>query len=105
MAAFGDADFFNVPISIDGRFLFIADGAVSPYVRGGVSYNIASGDYVDSSSVGFLGGVGVEFLRDRAVGFGFEISYDTSEVDLDDWKGGTESVQPRGFMVSVFAVF
>jgi len=55
---------------------------------------LASGEYVKSSSSGFFGGVGVEFLRKRRVGFGFEISVDTAE-----------NIKPAGVMISVFAVF
>jgi hypothetical protein len=70
---------------------------------------LASGEYVKSSSSGFFGGVGVEFLRKRRVGFGLEISVDTAEIELEKvinyYESTTENVKPAGVMISVFAVF
>jgi len=101
-----EADFFNLPINVNARYSFIPKNNISPYVRAGASYNIASGDYVDSSKIGFLGAVGVEFSRKSAVGYGFEVGYDSSEIEFDDFKkGGTKDIKPINWWASIFVVF
>jgi hypothetical protein len=95
-----------IPIGADVRYTFLRDKSVSPYLRVGVRYPIITGDFLDSSRPGPFGAVGVEIWRKKAVGFGFEIGYDASEVTV---KGPTSSptknVTFAGFMVSAFAVF
>lgn len=109
-----DADFFNVPVNLNIRYSFLPKKNISPYVRGGVSYNIASGDYVESSSVGFLGALGIEFSRNRAVGWGFEVGYDSSEIEFNRYytygyyhwyEGGTKDIKPIEWWASIFVVF
>jgi hypothetical protein len=104
-----DKDFFNVPLNINLRYSFIPKGNISPYVRGGVSYNIVSGDYVDKSKPGPFGAVGVEFLRKKPVGFGFEVGYDGSTIEFDDFNSssteGTKNIKPIGVFASIFAIF
>lgn len=80
--------------------------SISPYVRVGGRKHLASGDYVEGTTAGFFGGIGLEFLRDRRVGIGMEISYDASEVELERVRhNDTEDVKPCELMVSVFVVF
>jgi len=104
-----DYDFFNLPVNMNVRFTPFPKADVSPYIRGGVSYNLASGDFVESSKAGLFGALGIEFLRTKYVGFGFEASYDTSEIELKKYKTSTkysyENVKPLSFMVSFFMVF
>ncbi len=104
----GDADLFNLPVNVNGRYTFKPKGTVSPYVRAGISTHLASGDYVESSKPGFFGAVGVEFLKDKMVSMGVEVGYDTSELEMEDTSfrgGGTEDIQPLAFMINLFAVF
>ncbi|MFQ5901459.1 MAG: hypothetical protein ACE5IH_07885 [Thermodesulfobacteriota bacterium] len=106
MLIYGDADFFNIPINLNGGYTFFPSANTSPYVRGGIMYHIASGDYVEGTTPGFFGGIGVEFLRNRRVGFGIEIAYDTSEIELEKKVNNTtEDIQPIGLMVNIFAIF
>jgi hypothetical protein len=104
-----DKDFFNVPINMNLRYSFIPKGDISPYVRGGISYNIASGDYRDKSKPGPFGAVGVEFSRKKPVGFGFEVGYDASTITFDDLNSNstdaTKDIKPIGFFASIFAIF
>lgn len=104
-----DYDFFNLPVNMNVRFTPIPKADVSPYIRGGVSYNLASGDFVEKSKAGLFGAFGIEFLRTKHVGFGLEASYDTSEIELRKYKTSTnysyENVKPLSFMVSFFMVF
>jgi len=101
-----------LPISADVRYKFLKKSNISPYVRAGLAYNIVGGDYVDSSKAGFLGGIGIEFLQQRRVGFGFEVTYNTSEIEMERYSGNewsyrldrTEKISPE-VMVSVFVIF
>jgi len=114
MLIIGDTDFFDLPIKLDFRYTIIPRANISPYVRVGGSYHLASGEYVEGSSPGIFGGVGVEFLRNQAVSIGLEISYDTAEIELEKMQGSsysyyygytTEKIEPCGLMISLFAVF
>jgi len=95
-----------VPVGLDLRYTFLRDKNVSPYVRAGFRYPIVSGDYFDSSTPGFFGAVGVEFLRTKRTQFGLEVAYDTSEVTVEgpDYPY-SKDVQPYQFMVSLFVTF
>ena len=106
MMIYGDTDFFAVPVGLDARYTFIPEASVSPYVRVGGRTHLASGDYVEGTTPGFFGAIGLEFLRDRRVSIGAEISTDASEIELERLEhNDTEDVQPCELMVSVFVVF
>lgn len=107
MMIFGDVDFFNLPVNVNMRYAFASTTAFSPYIRAGLSYNLASGDYVEDKSAGLIGAVGIEFLRNKRVHFGFEFAYDTSEIEFEDLSSadGTDELRPCGFTASIFAVF
>lgn len=107
-----EADFFDFPLGLDFRYTPLARRPVSPYIRAGVRYHAANGDFVKDSTPGFLGGIGIEFARKRVVGFGMEIAYDSSEIELEKLRkqGNTlirsrEVVRPYGLMASIFIVF
>lgn len=105
-AIIGDASFVDFPLGLDVRYAFVPSANVSPYARAGVRYHFASGDYVKGSTPGFLGGIGVEFARKKPVGFGFEISYDSAEIEIERVRtNSTENIRPYGLTVSIFAVF
>ncbi len=105
----GDVDFFNLPVNFCLRYAFMQNSNTSLYLRAGASHNLASGDYVEDANIGFVGAIGMEFMRKRAVGLGFEVGYDNSTIELEDRTTAdpfdTEEFEPVGFMVSVFAVF
>lgn len=106
MMIIGDASFFNLPVGVDARYIFIPDASMSPYVRAGFKYNLAGGDYVESSTPGLLAGVGLEFMRTRRVGFGFELAYDTSEIEFEDVAHrNTTKIKPVALTLSGFAIF
>ncbi len=106
---YGDADFFNLPINACVRYTLKPKSNASIYFRGGLSYNISSGDYVENSNIGLVGAVGVELMRNRAVGLGFEIGYDSASIKLEHRTtlnpSDTEDYKPVGLMISIFAVF
>ena len=100
------SDLFALPVGLDLRYTLIPDGNISPYIRAGGRYYIVDGEYVEGSTPGFFGGIGVEFLRKKVIGFGTEVSYDSSKIELKRVRtNSTEKVQPGKFMASIFAVF
>jgi hypothetical protein len=98
---------FNVivPMGLDARYTFFRDKTVSPYVRAGFRYPVVSGDFLDNAQIGPFGAVGVEIWRNKAVGLGFEVAYDGSEVDVVGTAGYKKTLKPNEFLVSAFAVF
>ena len=110
MAIMGDRIFFDIPIGLDFRYTFIPTANASPYIRAGGRSHSASGDYVEGTTPGFFGGIGIEFLRDKRVNMGIEISYDASEIELEKkeryrYTSTTEKIQPFGLMLSIFVIF
>lgn len=102
-----DADFFNLPINANCRYTFMPDGNVSPYVKAGISYNISSGDYKEGSDPGFFAAAGIEWMRNRKVGIGVEVAYDSSQIEFERlyYPYGTEKIKPGGFTLTISAVF
>jgi hypothetical protein len=96
---------YLIPVGADLRYTLFRDRSVSPYARVGFRYPIVGGDYLEDSSPGIFGALGVEFYRNKKVGFGIEFGYDTSEVDVSVGGGVTETVKPCEFMISIFALF
>ena len=100
-----------IPIGADIRYTFFRKSDISPYIKAGFRYPIASGDYLDSKSAGLFGGAGVEFLRTRKISLGIEVSYDDSKIKVKSGATGArpgtsdQEVTPCGFMVGVYAVF
>jgi len=93
-----------VPLGLDVRYTFLRKREISPYVRAGFRYPVAGGDFIDSSTIGGFGAVGVEFQRQKRISFGLEAAYDSSQVKI---KGGAFSRDVRPFQVtiSLFALF
>lgn len=108
----GDLELFNFSVSADVRYKLFSKSNISLYGRAGIAYNIISGDYVDSSSPGFIGGVGIEFNQQSAVGWGIEVSYNTSEIKMEKYRrsgwshrlDGTEEINPE-MQISIFIIF
>lgn len=96
-----DIPYWGVPVALTYGFTFIPRASVSPYARIGFKYHVAGGDWLDKSTPGVFAAAGVEFLRKKAVGVGFEIGYDGAEVEFED---GTEFT-PGEVLVSLRAIF
>jgi len=104
--ATGDASFYLIPVGADVRYTFMRDKAVSPYVRAGIQYIFAGGDFVDSSGVGFYGKVGLEFKHSSRVSWGLEAGYSSTGVDVLAGGGhDTKTVKPYEFTAGVFVRF
>lgn len=103
---YGDADHWQLPVSANIGYVVGPDNPVSFYVRGGLSYHFADGDYYDDSNLGFVGAVGLEFLESSHFRMGLEAAYDSAEVDIENWRtGGTEGIKAAEFSVGLFLLF
>ena len=105
-----DVYFFNVPINANIGFTLFPKGSVAPYVRAGVMYHLAAGDYVEDVSPGFFAGIGVEFMRNRKVSLGLEVAIDTSEIEFQRYSSTSssityEDIKPYDVMISIYAAF
>lgn len=101
-----DYDHWQVPLSACVGYVFGPDNPVSFYVRAGLSYHLADGDFYDGSNLGFIGAAGLEFLRRDNIILGVEAAYDSAEVDIDDLRnGGTEGIKAAEFSVGMFVTF
>jgi hypothetical protein len=106
MMASGDIDLVNIPVNIHGRYYFVPESNFSPYLKAGLSYNIASGDYVEGSQLGVFGGVGLEFYRSNSLSWGLEAIFDTSSIEFERTaRNSTRNVKPIAFKVGVFIIF
>jgi outer membrane protein W len=102
-------DMYNMPVNVSLRYIFLPKKDITPYLRTGLSYNIAGGDFVQGKGVGFVGGIGVDFLRSKKVSFGLEVAYDSSEIKLEKKNtplpSTTKKVRPSELVVSLYALF
>jgi len=111
--AFGDMEYWDIPLNIDLKGKLVTGSAVTPFLIAGLRYHITDGDYVESSSIGFLFGGGVEFKVNEATTFGLEIAYDASEIEYVKYSGynyygykrSVENIKPSELMITLFALF
>ena len=110
----GDADAILLPVNASLRYAILPWAKITPYVRCGLSHIIASGDYIEGSSPGFVIAGGVEFMRHKRVGLGVEIGLDYASVEMEDQEerrrtGGdpdaTDDIEAVGLTVSIQAIF
>lgn len=103
VVGYGDADFYVVPLQADVRYFILPTRDISPYVRAGIAYSIAGGDFISGGSPGFVAGGGVEFMRNKKFGFGAEVVYNSSEVNVDATLSGPErEIKTHEITASIF---
>ena len=80
----GAVDYLDIPLNITAGYTFLKNNRVRPYVRGGISYHIMSGDYIlDKAGMGILGAAGLKIrIHGRFAAF-VELSYDTAEATFE----------------------
>lgn len=107
-----DVHFYDVPLNLTVGYTFLPTSDISPYVRAGLVYHIAGGDYVEDIRPGVLGAVGIEFFRNRRVGCGIEFGFDTSKIEFERFTSrngfiqtGTDRFEPYKFIITGYAVF
>jgi len=109
----GDVKHFELPISGTVGYLFMPDQNQSPYVKAGIVYHIASGDFYESSTPGLLLAGGFDFARRSPLSATVQLSFDTSKVELDilcapgqaNCTAGTEKFRSYETVVSFFLKF
>lgn len=100
---------FVLPLKIDFRYTIMPQNTTAAYFRFGPSYHVSNGSkFVNDEGPGFFVGTGVEFLRNRKLGFGFEISYDSAEVESVRrirFYTSKEEIKPCEFLFSLYFVY
>jgi hypothetical protein len=100
----GDADFYVLPVGIEGRYTFMRESTVSPYVRAGVQYAFAGGDFIDTAGAGVYVKAGLEYGHSSRFGWGLEAGYSSTPVEVEPGGGeGSEDAHPYNFTIGIFA--
>lgn len=103
--------YFAFPLVVYYGQVFAPKKAASPYVKIGYSLPVAFGDQVDDASGGLFAAFGMEFMRRKVVGFGFEFAIDESKVRFEPSYGifgnlvPAQEIKPFGFTASFKIVF
>ena len=111
MIIMGDATHWEVPLSLTLGYTLFPDKAISPYIRVGPSYHVAGGDFYDSSDLGVVAAVGVEFLQNEHFRFGVEGAYDSATTNIKTRNGpfggveGTRGIKTAEFSIGLFFQF
>lgn len=103
MFIYGDVHFFNIPVSLDLKYLFNPKATNSFYIRAGLKYNIAFGDEIKQRNIGPFGGIGYQFSR-----YAVEVAYDISSITFGEDFGfysNQEKIKPSALMISLFVLF
>lgn len=97
---------YVIPVSADLRYFFNKTGVFVPYLRAGLAYSIAGGDYIGPGSPGLVAAVGTYIGEKRGFKLGLELGYDSSTVKI---KSGyihhAENVRPTEYSFRIFAAF
>jgi hypothetical protein len=86
----GDAHHVEVPVNMTIGYSFFSDANYSPYLKTGISYHIASGDYLADSTPGFYGGLGIEIFNQKRIHLGIEAAYDAAVIKTENQPGSRE---------------
>lgn len=76
--------FLNVPLHVDVRYFVSLGSEFTAYLRAGIRYNLAFGEYVEGSDPGVIAGIGVLIDWNEGTKVGFEFTDDASEVEIRD---------------------
>jgi hypothetical protein len=109
----GDVKHFELPINGTVGYAFLPDEQATPYVKSGIVYHIASGDFYESSTAGLLVAGGLDFARRSKISGAVEVSFDASKIELDilcapgqaNCTAGTEKFRSYETVVSFFVKF
>lgn len=103
--------YFAFPLVFYYEQIFVPKKSVSPYVKIGYSFPVAFGDEVNDKTGGLFAAFGMEFMRRKIVGLGFELAVDRSKVTLGPAFGifgnpvPAQEIEPFGFTASFKIVF
>ncbi len=102
---FGDVSYSAIPLSVTIGYDTNPNSGTNFYVRGGASVVFLSADNTDdSSAVGGVAALGIEFGGGNAVQFFMELAYDSSEFTFNG-RNGEEKMSPQEIMFTVGARF
>jgi hypothetical protein len=102
----GDVSFTIVPVGIDGRFVVGHTDGMNTYIRAGIEKAIANGDFVSSSSVGGVIGIGFDFSPPRRNGLNVELTLHSTPVDVRGTSGQPDvRARPYKGTISVGYIF
>lgn len=105
-AIIADEIFINMPLHVDVRYFFSLQSEFNAYVRAGVRYNLAFGEYVEGSKPGSIAGIGLLYQWNDNVQIGFEFIKDSSEIEYRDLANNrTESINLNQSIFSLVFVF
>jgi outer membrane protein W len=97
---------YVIPVSADVRFFFDTLGVFVPYLRAGLAYSIAGGDYIGSGSPGLVAAVGTYIGEKHGFKLGLELGYDSSTVKVKSgYLHQAANVRPTQYCFRVFAAF
>jgi hypothetical protein len=101
----GDYFDWDMPVGLTAGYVLFSGESISPYLRGGIRYHIAGGDFHDHSSPGLYVAGGVNFFANKVAKLQFEIAYDDATVEYEDFAGSKKKIKPGGWLVSIRAAF
>ena len=107
--------FYALPVDVNAGYT-LQNGI---FFRGGLSFALATGDFIVSQNPGVAGAAGMEFMRRKRVSLGFEVGFDVSSVtfdkydcsesatpgDLDTCDSEEVTLMPVGLMASFLVIF
>jgi outer membrane protein W len=97
---------YVLPVSADVRYFFAKTGVFVPYLRAGLAYSVANGDYIGPGSPGLVAAVGTYIGEKRGFKLGLELGYDSSTVKVKSgYLHHAENVRPTEGCFRVFAAF
>ncbi len=102
VVALGDLEYYDFPFALTYGHDLALNSSFGVYIRGGLALHFVGGDYDPESDLGFVGALGVEIFRDRAVTMGLEVGIDTAEVEF---LGGAKTLDAHGSTASIYALF
>ena len=81
---FAEEILVTFPVHVDVRYFISPQSKFNVYVRAGLRYNVAFGEYVEGSQPGAIAGVGLLFHWNEMTQVGFEFTDDASEIEIRD---------------------
>lgn len=98
--------FMNIPLHVDVRYFITPDSEFSAYIRAGIRYNLAFGEYVEGSEPGAIIGLGILFRWNQSTKLGLEFTDDNSEIKIRDVANNrNESINLNQSIVSFIFAF
>lgn len=97
---------FTFPVHADVRYFVSPQSSVNVYLRAGIRYNVAFGEYVEGSKPGVIAGVGLLVSWNELTKVGLEFTDDASEIEIRDVANNrTESINLNQAIFSLIFAF